>query len=368
MHMRCVRLALPTCARRLGALSLCLSLLLTVASPVARAAGDRAQTMAWMTSAMQQLVIGFYDPRLNLYRVSGGQNEPIASLWPTSQALAAAIEVARLTQTPDDEAVVQRTFASLRQYAAGGGIYHSRIQSWNATPIISPRYTDDNNWIALDLLDAYDVWHDPADLTGAEQIFQFAVSRWNARYGGIIWKDDIPTRPIVSNASTVVIGARLAMLTGQPLYAAWASRIYGWINGNLRAATGLYWDHINVNGTIDKDIVSYNQGLMIEANLALARLTGLPVYLNEARHVAAAANAALPNLGQVRGNNAGFAGIFFRALADLNAAARGAVDLSPAREFVQSDAATALAPRTTHTQSDMLEQAAFVITSAALLQ
>lgn len=352
-------------ARYVAALAFCLSLTI-VASPAAGAASDRAQTLADMTAAMQQLVIGFYDPTLNLYRVSGGKNEPIAALWPTSQVLAAEIGVARLTQAPADAALVQRTIASLHRYAAGNGIYHSRIESWNAQPIISPRYTDDNNWIALDLLDAYDLWHDPADLTGAEQIFQFAVSRWNGKYGGIIWKDDIPTRPMVSNASTVVIGARLARLTGQPLYAAWASRIYGWINGNLRDTDGLYWDHININGTIDRDIVSYNQGLMIEANLALARLTGLPTYLAEARRIAAATATALPHLAQARGNDAGFAGIYFRALADLHAAAPRGVDLTPARQFVQSDVQAALAPRLTHTQSDLLEQAAFVITSAAL--
>lgn len=365
--MRCVHWSLSTCARGLCALALCLAMSL-MASPATRAASDRAQTLGWMAGAMRQLVLGFYDPTLNLYRVTGGSNEPIAALWPTSQALAAAIQVARITQAPADEALVQRMIASLRQYAAGGGIYHSRIQSWDAKPIISPRYTDDNSWIAQDLLDAYAVWHDPATLTGAEQIFQFMVSRWNVRYGGIIWKDDIPTRPIVSNAGAVVIGARLAMLTGQPAYGAWASRIYGWINSNLRDATGLYWDHINVNGTIDRDVVSYNQGLMIEANLALGTLTGLPVYLTEARRIAAATNAALPNLGQARGNNAGFAGIYFRALAALNVATHGAADLAPARQFVQSDAQAALAPRATHTQSDMLEQAAFVLTSAALLQ
>jgi hypothetical protein len=105
---------------------------------------------------------------------------------------------------------------------------------------------------------------------------------------------------------------------------------------------------------------------MIEANLALARLTGLPTYLSEARRIARATAASLPHLALARGNNAGFAGIYFRALADLHAAAPGAVDLTPARQFVQSDVQAALAPRITHTQSDLLEQAAFVITSAAL--
>jgi predicted alpha-1,6-mannanase (GH76 family) len=315
---------------------------------------------------MQQLEIGFYDPRLNLYRVSGGHFEPIAALWPTSQVLAAAIAVARITQSPADQALVQRTIASLRAYAAGGGIYHSRIQSWQSTPIVSPRYTDDNNWIALDLLDAYSLWHDPVDLAGAERIFQFVVSRWNVKYGGIIWKDDIPTRPVVSNAAAIVIGARLAKITGQPLYGAWASRIYGWVNTSLRAENGLYWDHININGTIDHDIVSYNQGLMIEANLALARLTGMPIYLREAHGIATATAAAMPHLDQARGNDAGYAAVYFRALADLDAAAPGTADLTPVRAFVASDAQVALAPRLHHEQSDLLEQAAFVITSAAL--
>lgn len=321
-----------------------------------------------MTSAMQQLESSFYDPKLNLYRVSGGKYEPIAALWPTSQVLAAAIALARTTQAPADQALVQRTLTSLTGYAVGGGIYQSRVVVYDAQVINSAHYTDDNNWIALDLLDAYDLWHDPADLTSAERIFQFVVSRWNKKYGGIIWKDDIPERPAVSNAGAIVIGARLAMLTGQPLYGAWASRIYGWINSALRDKAGLYWDHIRINGTIDRDIVSYNQGLMIEANLALARLTGGSVYLQEARRIATATAVALPHLARVRGNDAGFAAIYFRAIADLDAQVPGAVDLTPAQEFLRTDASAALAPRARHTQSDLLEQAAYVITSAALMQ
>jgi hypothetical protein len=131
-------------------------------------------------AGMQQLDHDFNNARLGFYVVAPDKYGPSAALWPTSQILQAAISLAQVTRSPDAIARVRRNIASLRFYQGAGNVYHTR-----AAP--SRRYTDDNNWIALDLLDAYDLLHDASYLTEAEHIFNFAVSFWDRSGGGVLW-------------------------------------------------------------------------------------------------------------------------------------------------------------------------------------
>ncbi|HEY8287463.1 MAG TPA: glycoside hydrolase family 76 protein [Chloroflexota bacterium] len=309
--------------------------------------------------AMTQLEHDFYDAHAGLYRATGGQHEPYIALWPTSQVLAAAIAVARSTHAGPDIARVRRIIGSLHIFLSPQGGYHARI-------IRSLRYTDDDNWIALDLLDAYDLLHDPAYIARAESIFAYLITAWDTKHGGgLLWADGSSDRPTVSTAPAITIAARLAVLTHKSVYRDWARRLYAWENANLGAPNGLFWDHVGMNGAIDKDIVSYNQGVMIDANLAYAKLTGSAAYLTEARHIAAAAAAALSGPRLNRGRYAAFDAIYYQALAHLNAASPKSASLEQARSFVRWFWPIARQPRApaNRTEEDVLEQAGFVSTA-----
>src|SRR5207248_2648229 len=128
--------------------------------------------------------------------------------------------------------------------------------------------------------------------------------------------------PTVSTAPAITIAARLAQLTHKSLYLNWALRLYAWENKNLRAPNGLYWDHLGKPGVVDKDIVSYNEGAMIDANAALAKATGKTAYLQDARRIAAAAATALAGARHNRGRYAAFDAIYYQALAHLNRQAK----------------------------------------------
>ena len=329
----------------------------------ARAAGSPARSLyaSRATTAMQRLDGDFLSPHDNLYHVTGGQYEPQAALWPTSQALAGAIAVAGITHAPSDLARVRRIIASLKAYAGTPpGVYHARV-------IRSLRYYDDNNWIALDFLDAYPLLHDPALLTGAEQIFQWLTGGWDAaKGGGIEWADGHHDRPTVSTAPAITIGMRLAALTHQASYRTWALRMYAWENSTMRDPSGLYWDHIDAQDRIDKDIVSYNQGAMIDANVAAYRTTGQRQYLAAAKRIATAMSAAKPGPWRDRGNYAAFDAIYFQSLAHLNAASPGAVSMAPVQSYVDWAWPTSRQPRAAHTEDALLEQAAVVLSAAAL--
>ena len=135
----------------------------------------------------------------------------------------------------------------------------------------------------------------------------------------------------------------------------------------MRAQNGLFWDHIQGDGKIDRDIVSYNQGVMIDANLAYAALTGQGHYLTEARRIASAAATAFSSPWRNRGNYAAFDAIYFQALAHLDAVSANGASLNPARDYLQWAWPVARAPRSarTRTEDGLLEQAAFVIVAVA---
>jgi predicted alpha-1,6-mannanase (GH76 family) len=310
-------------------------------------------------TSMGQLDHQFFDARLGLYVVTPDKYGPSAALWPTAQILQGAITLARMTRAPRDIARVRRIIGSLRQYMGQASVYHTR-----AVP--SRRYTDDNNWIGLDLLDAYDLLHDPGYLEEAVRIFNFAVSFWDPVNGGIVWGEGQTQRPTVSNAPVITIGLRLAALTGQQQYRAWADRIDGWENAHLRASNGLYWDHVNANESVDTSLYTYNQGVMIDANLEYAVLTGQRQYLDVAQQIANATAAAFAGHWYNHDDAAMFDAIFFEAVARLDRARPGAASLEPLRHYLAWAWPVASAPRSAHDEHTLLDQAAYVLDASTL--
>jgi hypothetical protein len=344
---------------RIAAAALLLSGVATAGQP-AHAATRLSRPAEQAISALQQLDRQFLNVKEGLYDVTGGQHEPQAALWPTSQALQGSIEVAQITGAPADLARVQRIIGSLHHYLAYNGVYHARV-------IPSLRYFDDNNWVALDLIDASQLLHDASLLTIAERIFKWDVSGWDsAKGGGIIWADGHSDRPTVSTAPAITIGIRLAAITHDSYYSTWAMRFYAWMNSVMRAPSGLYYDHIDPQGRIDRDTVSYNQGVMIDANLALAAYTHQAQYISQARAIAAATARAFPRPWRNRGNYAAFDALYFESLAHLNAVAPGAASMAPVQSYVNWEWPVASSTRANRSEDAMLEQTAFVIAAAAV--
>jgi hypothetical protein len=312
-------------------------------------------------SALDRLDAEFLDPQAGLYTASGNINGPYAALWPTSQVLNAAIAVARITGAARDTARVRRIIGSLQQFGLANSGFRVGVS-------LTRRYYDDNGWVAIDLLDAYDLLHDPAMLTEAEQLFSFLTTGWDPLLGGIRWATDRAEKPTVSTGPAIIVAARLAKLTGDPGYASWARRLLAWENANLRDPTGLYWDHILVDGTVDRDTVSYNQGVMLGALLALNKLTRQSTYFVAAERLAQLSEQALAGQRHSRGPYAAWDAIYYQALRTLADWPQGRVGMSQAQDFLAWAQSFAFASRTPAAtdQSGLLEQAAYVITAATL--
>jgi hypothetical protein len=172
-------------------------------------------------------------------------------------------------------------------------------------------------------------------------LFRFAASGWDDRdvphRGGVFWVEQghgagagNHDRNTVSTAPNAELGLHLAELTGAPVAGAGTigpEEMYEWVLTTLDAsregpspATGLFWDKLRGDGTLDRAFWSYNQGTMVGVNVLLARRGGTAQAEYLAR-AAAIARRALRHYaeGGYQRQPPGFNAIFFRNLLLLHA-------------------------------------------------
>jgi uncharacterized protein YyaL (SSP411 family) len=295
--------------RRQGLLALGASLVL-LAGYCSRAAGEPAAAAAQKRNAARAvasyraLQSTFYEARSALYRrcprCRGADR--FSQAWPFSQALAATVNLAGLPASGSRfGADVQRRLQGLGRYWLGSGSPPGYMAV--ARPPYGrggPVFHDDNEWIGLALVQDYRLLGTAASLARAEQIFDLVVSGWDSDPGhpcpgGVFWTRAAYNRDrnTVSNAPGAELGLHLYELTGRRYYLDWAKRMYSWVDRCLRAPDGLYWDHIDLAGNVDRHTWSYNQGTMLGASVLLYRVTGDETYLRRAREIAFAALAEL---------------------------------------------------------------------------
>ncbi len=304
----------------------------------------------------------FYDRRSGDYRERIGL-APGSHAWPFSQALAASIAVAHLPQHIV-QAPLRARFATLERRFRSAAAY-------KASPHGS-FYLDDNEWLALDFLDR----GGRAARARAAAIFNVVVDAWDDAgshpcAGGVYWTASPADRDrnTVSTANGALVGLRLYAATKQTRYLTWSKRMLGWIDTCMLAPNGLYWDHIDLGGTVDQTQWSYNQGSVIGAGVLLYTLTGDTGALARAETTADTALAYFASRWR-NGEPPEFAAIFFRNLLSL-AAVDGRQDYVDAAETYGNDAWTSERDERTGLFSSagrtrLLEQAALVQLYAAL--
>ena len=237
----------------------------------------------------------FYLAGTGLYRGS-----PYSYLWGFSEALAATIAVSRVPMLEHpyhhELHVRMQGLAAYWDPAPPAG-YDGAVAP--PTGPGGPKYYDDNDWVALQLLDLYAAHPQPWLLTRARELFTLISDAWDGDPGhpcpGGVPFSSAPTntdRNTVTNAPTAELAIRLYRLTRDRSYLSWARRMYEWVRTCLPSTTsGLYADHLRYDGTVDQTLWSYDQGTMIGAAALLYQATGDSKYLAQARATAAAATA-----------------------------------------------------------------------------
>lgn len=267
---------------------------------------------------------GFY---LETYPRDGGN--PWSYVWPFSQAMVATQVMAGIPGAVGARyrSAVADRFQALEAYW-NAGTDPQGYDSYLRPPLGQggDKFYDDNEWIGLSFLlrNAMSRHGDAAAVDKAEKIFGLITYGWDTDAshplpGGVFWTQApwSNDRNTVSNAPGAEIGARLYLLTGRQSYLDWAVRMYEWVRESMLAPNGLYWDHVNLAGAIEKTQWSYNQGVMIGAGALLHRATGRPEYLEQARATAAAALDYYGAEDRYTAQGAAFNAIFFANLLQL---------------------------------------------------
>jgi hypothetical protein len=251
-----------------------------------------------------------------------------AHAWAFSQAVAAAISIAALPDaTPAERQRATRRVVQLERYRGPLG-----YRSWRR----GDTYVDDNEWIALDLLDWYAQSHQRVALARALRAFALAVTGWDARPGrpcpgGVLWARASANhdRNTVTTATGALLGLRLHALLHRSELLWWSARMLNWLDGCLRSPSGLYWDHVRANGSIDQTFWSYNQGSVIAADGLLYKLTNDATALARAKSLA---DASLSYLKPASREPPAFVALLSRDLLGLG----GALDTSRYRAAVEA--------------------------------
>lgn len=244
------------------------------------------------------------------------QQNPYSYVWPYSQA---AIGVENLAGIPDVGAAY---VSEVRLRMATYDMYwnpHTDPPGYESyvRPPLGPggdQFYDDNEWIALQYVQNYKRTGNNASLARAKQIFELVVHGWHTE-GGVFWTraPGNQDRNTVSNGPGAELGLHLYLITHDSDYLTWAKRMFEWADGLLLAPNGLYWDHVDQAGTIEKTQWSYNQGVMLGAATLSFKATGERAYLDKAKAIASAA-MAVPIWQQPARFNA----IFFKNLLILD--------------------------------------------------
>jgi hypothetical protein len=294
---------------------------------VALCAGGAAARTAAPAASPQQVGLARADASyaaLSRYLVShqSAVQDTGVYAWPLSQAVYATLQISAFHPTAAYRAAAASSLDSLARYWQPGRIggYAS-----SAVPPFGPggaQYYDDNEWIASDLLEAYNLGLSSEALGRVRVLFRLVISGWAASatpcVGGVYWVrgTDNHDRNAVTTENGALLGVELYFLTGRHDYLRWARRMFAWSDQCLGRSDGLLADHLAADGTRDERAWSYNQGARVAAAVLLARATGDQSYLDSAERTA---TTALEMYGTFEGEPRIFVAIFFRDVALLDA-------------------------------------------------
>ena len=241
----------------------------------------------------------------------------LAPVWPVSQVLAAAIDLAALSGTYD---AAERLVIGLRPYAAGTGFLPA--------PGDRRRYYDDNAWLGLCFAQLHLQTGEARWLRRSRTIFRF-VREGQDPDGGVRWVEGRRARHTCAAAPAAQLALRLHLADGDQASLAFAERTLGWLDATLRHRGGLYADHVDARGRVDPTLWTYNQGAPIGALWLLHVATGNGDALERARSTASASLARFDHDRTWR-HAPVFNAVWFRNLLALDASATRVGGLIPA--------------------------------------
>jgi predicted alpha-1,6-mannanase (GH76 family) len=238
-----------------------------VAACSGEATGADADALAASTradAATNALVVHFWDNGQSYLRDANPADGKLAGYWIYAQAFDAVLDAAQRTGDKEFHTWIDTLYEGQDK------------RGWQRD------FFDDENWMALALIRAYDVTHDTKYLSRAESLF--ADIEHNGRTtSGIWWDRNHTQKATASNFGPAITAARLNERTGDASYEKAAVEIYDyWYSTMVNRTTSQVADHRNANGTVDWSKFTYDTGLAIGASVELWNITGNHGYLSHA--------------------------------------------------------------------------------------
>lgn len=239
----------------------------------------------------QNIYQHFYDSLGSLFYeknpVQPGENSH-SYLWPLCALIQAANEEETLWSSKDFMAPVMKAIDQYQSNIAPAPAY----QAYVAREKKDSRFYDDNQWIAIACLDAYTRTKKKMYFNIADEIYRFMMTGFDTLSGGgLYWKEDEKSsKNTCSNGPGIIVALQLYKVTNQKHYLDTALLLYNWVNKNLQAPEGVYYDNIKIPSLkIGRAFYTYNAGTMLQSNVLLYSITKNKKYLKEAERIATAA-------------------------------------------------------------------------------
>lgn len=231
----------------------------------------------------------FTDEKAGLYYETAGiqKENPHSWLWPLCALIQGTNEMEALDPAGRFMAPVENAINQYYNKAAPAPAY----QDYVTKERLSSRFYDDNQWIAIACLDAYQRTKQASYLNRSKEIYRFLLTGYDKiAGGGIYWKEgDKKTKNTCSNGPNILVSLQLYKITGDKKYMDTALLIYDWTNKHLRSKDGLFYDAVKVvSMKVDSGLYTYNTGTMLQANVLLYQVTKNKKYLAEAKTIAKA--------------------------------------------------------------------------------
>jgi hypothetical protein len=280
-----------------------LSCILTfVLVPTTQAQTNRPDYNKRITLLQANINSVFYNKEADLYLETNGKNErPFSFLWPLCALIQAANEVESIQPGQDLMKPVLHTIAKYYNTDSPAPGYQAYLSSAGK----DSRFYDDNQWIAIACIDAYNRTKEKMYLDKAEEIYTFMMTGYDELAGGgLYWKEDEKnTKNTCSNGPGILIALQLYKITKKKEYLTTGIKLYDWTTKHLRAANGIYWDAIKIPSMeIDSAQYTYNTGTMLESNVLLYEITKDKKYIQEAQTIAKAAEKRFYKNGKLPGH------------------------------------------------------------------
>lgn len=246
--------------------------------------------------ATHTFVINNYLTPYGSYRVNTTTNTNTAFEWYNASQLYADAEMLGLGNA-SYLPLMNKTFAWLNKLIdksdVNGGYF--AFANLDGSGGSGTKYVDDDSLTGVAYLAAYDV------TTGATQTSYLNAAKvcakwlmnsgqWDGTFGGgFWWSTEKTVKPTQSNAIALQLFLRLYKITGQTEYHDWAVQINTWLNTKmLNITNGLYIWQIEANGTVDSYNFTYDNAIMVEADLLYVDAMGDNTYLNKAQALGSA--------------------------------------------------------------------------------